>query len=728
MKLSKIFDKNSIIPFLGLFLIVLVLYWKSLFAFFQGDEWYYFTLTLPYVDLWYGPLIYTYKSLADASSVSSGAHYTPVSNLLYFLSVKFFTFTYWPYALSALLIHVLNTVLIFILVSKFLPKQKFIALTAALFFAISSVHQQAVTWAMTYLWTELSTTFFLLSLIFLLDALTFKKHTKYILYSSLFALLALLTKESTIILFPLIFLVIFLKNKIHLWKTYIKTYGTIFIIYSAYRILLPQFFNWMNSFTAEKAVEVFGFDPGLIIFRAITYPLKSLTQVFVPGEGIKKWAEYLTPLGYPQYSDDMEILGANFVRFTQSAGSDIITYMISVLLLSIIIFSIYKSKKETKALIIFGLSVIGLSAFPLILIATYAPWWGYVTFIDSRHLYITTVGGAILFAIGAKRMADWIAEKRNISFVPILLTLVLLWGYSQYVLIQNDLGKQLNTASQRKTILKEIFNKVPIDKDKKAILVESNQGYYGFSTMPPFQTNLGQILTIYYYQKKQLPEFFINSDFITAGGIRGEGYMEREGKGFGYFISKKTVFDKVAQGKIKLSDVFSFQWDGDKQVVSDNTGELHAEINNLLEVRQRIKDWGRFRDPATGVSFIFPPTLTLSEEIIDSNIMSRIVYLERPQFLAKIEVLKVPEGLGFYDVYSSYKDSDGSQLKGVNVLGFELDSLHKNTVLMANSGSKPKYFIPTHREVISFLVEEAREEDQRMIEQIIGSIEYLVNQ
>jgi len=387
-----------------------------------------------------------------------------------------------------------------------------------------------------------------------------------------------------------------------------------------------------------------------------------------------------------------------------------------------------ESKNETKILIVLGFAIIVFSALPLILIATYAPWWGYVTYIDSRHLYITSVGAAILFAIGIKSLSDWIAKKLNVSFLPMLLILLFAWGYPQYILVQKELDKQLATASQRKAILSKIFDTVPVDQEKKVIFVESNQGYYGFSAMPPFQTNLGQILTIYYYQKKQLPEFFINSDFITAGGIRGEGYMEREGKGFGYFISKKTVFDKVAQGKIKLSDVFSFQWDGDKQVVSDNTGELHAEINNLLEVRQRIKDWGRFRDPATGVSFIFPPTLTLSEEIIDSNIMSRIVYLERPQFLAKIEVLKVPEGLGFYDVYSSYKDSDGSQLKGVNVLGFELDSLHKNTVLMANSGSKPKYFIPTHREVISFLVEEAREEDQRMIEQIIGSIEYLVNQ
>lgn len=728
MKRFKFFVKNQLLSFLLFFSIILVFYWKSLFSFFQGDEWYYFTLTLPFTDFWYGSFLYVYESLVDAASVSSGAHFTPVSNFLYFLSVKLFAFTYWPYALSGILIHALNTFLVFTFVNKLLLRQRIIAGVAALFFAITSVHQQAVTWVMTYLWTELSTTFFLLSLIFLLNALRNKKYTKDILYSSVFALLAFLSKESTIILIPLIILTIFLLVRIYPWKAYLKTYGIAFILYSAYRIFLPNLSNWISSYIGEKSTQGASLDQSLVIFRIITYPLKVLAQVFIPAEWIRGWAEFLTPFAYPHYADDMKILGKNYVVFTQSAGSDIITYFIAAILLSIIILSIYKSKKETRNLLVLGLAIIIFSAWPLILIATYAPWWGYVTYIDSRHLYITSVGASFLFTVAVKNISSWIANRLKISFLLIVAIFLLSWGYSQYFLIQKQLDRDLLKAGQRKTILSKILNTVPADKKIKALLVESNEGYYGFSAIPPFQTNLGQILAVYYYQKKQLPEFFIHNDFLTKGGIRGEGYKEEQGKGFGYFVNKKTVFDKIVQRKFNLDELFSFSWDGEKNRIYNRTREVRDEISQLLEARERTKDWKHFRDSLTGVSFVFPPSLILSEGIINSSVISRIIYLEKPGFLARIEILKVPEGLGFYDVYSSYKDSDENILKKVDVKSFELDSLHKNTVLMANSGSKAKYFIPTHREVVSFLVEEAQEQDQRMIEKIIGSIEYKMNQ
>lgn len=679
--------------------IVFIFYWRSLFTFFQGDEWYYFTLILPYTHFWYGPFSFLYKSLADIALFSSGAHLTPVSNLLYFLSVKFFTFNYWPYALSGIILHILNSFILFIFVKNF-TKKKNVAVLSSIFFAASAIHQQAVTWVMTYLWTELSTGFFLLSLIFFLKALSDKKIQKNIFYSCVFALLALLTKESTVILLPLVVLLLILKGKISSWRIYLKTYTVVFVFYAVFRFFLPKFFVWVNNFIGEKAIQAAPLDLGLIVFRIITYPLKTLAEVFVPAEWIRSWAEFLTPFAYPQYSDDMKILGRNYAVFTQTAGSDSLIFFISAIILLLIIFSIYRIKnRDNKKTIIFSLAIIVLSAFPLLLIATYAPWWAYVTFIDSRHLYITSVGASIIFAFAITSVSEKLSSRIKLSSFSVILILLFIWGIFQYFLVQQELDKALITANQRKTVLNKILKTVPSNKDKKVIFVESNQGYYGFINMPPFQTNLGQILAVNYFQKENLPQFFINSDFITKGGIRGEGYAENRGKGFGYFLNRKTITEEIIKDKVSIDDVYAFNWDGKTNTISDQTKDFRNKVSLQKSTALETSKWNTFSDDVNKFSLKYPTSMQLVVNSSSDNLKD--IELISNDLNMRIILKKKPQEVGLSEYVKKYLlDSDG-KLVGSDFTYRDIYPINRFgdleefiTSIYPTTGKYPKYFYP----------------------------------
>lgn len=729
---------KNIPVFITLFLSVALYYWRSIFAFFQGDEWVYFSFFLPLTKRWDGIFLAFYKSIADVNSVSSGAHLTPIYNIIWFLNNQFFGLNYFPYILLSIIVHVINSYIIYILVSN-LVKKKNIALIASLFFALSYNHQQSVTWIMAYIPTSISVTFFLFCVLFVKQAISHegkKPVLKKVKFAFLFFLLSLLTKETTAILFIIVPLMVIIYKR-ELFKTYfLRLYIYIFTFYLLYRIGIPKLFSWIESLNGVAHTASTKLDFSLIILRLFTYPLKVLSQVFIPAGVVLSWVEDLTPLAYPQYAVDN---GANFVNFTQGPGSDMVFYLIGVLFLLSFIFYIkweFKFKNNDKAnALILGLLIVLLSSYPLILIALYAPWWGYTAYIDSRHLYIASVGASILFAISVTGISAWLSKiihviaKIKIEQNKVLVILVVIWSISQFILLQKDLDQQVLTGEQRKTVLSAILKTVPQNSSRKIILVESDTAYYTFYAIPPFQTNLGQALMVHYYQSGNLPESFINvgANLLTKGDLQAQGIVTYEGKSFGYFIDKNTVLERVEKGEFKLDELIAFHWNGGNNTIEDQTSKVRSEIEKVIEIKELNKDWKEYKDDNTGVAFIYPPSMTLSEEDPKNEVISKTVYLKKSQYSVKVEISKVPVGLGFYDVMKSYYDSDGNNLKGIIVKTFVLDPLHKSNALMADSGNLPKYFVPTHHEVVSFLVEESDEEGLKILEQIIGSVNYKKN-
>ena len=131
-----------------------------------------------------------------------------------------------PYHLTNVLIHLGNSVLVYLLLRRFLKSSDLIAALGALLFLCHPLQTQAVTYVIQRA-TSLATAFYLLSILFYLDSIQIKKNseeipithrhsgrwTSYIL-SLLFCVGAMLTKEFTISLpFVLVGLEFFLPGK-----------------------------------------------------------------------------------------------------------------------------------------------------------------------------------------------------------------------------------------------------------------------------------------------------------------------------------------------------------------------------------------------------------------------------------------------------------------------------------------------------------------------------------
>lgn len=593
--------------------IISIFYIRSLAGYFQGDEWYYFTQLLPYTKVWYGPFAVLFNSVVDAQKVSGGAHYTPISFLLYYLNILFFRFNFWPYALCALIVHIANTLLVFIFIRQLFPKKTIIALLGSIFIACSYIHFQAVVWVMTYIWTGLAVTFFLLSIIYLNIYLKGLKQ-KYLVISALSLLCALLTKESTVVLFVLIPLVVFLERGFFLKKVIVFSYGLVAFVYFVFRFVAPPMLAKMYPPTAS-VTEIHKLDLGLTLFRMATYPLKMIVEVFIPDKFILPITEFITPLAYPVYGAEKTERGTNYLAFVQGAGSDMVIYVLSVVVLFILGIALYcaisKKRKESRNAIILGFAIIVFTAIPLVSIATYSPGWGYVTFIDSRHIYLASVGGAILFGMGTYALAQFLSQlsKRAVfvSVYSFLLIIVGAWLVTNFILLQKEFTFLNTMAMQRKKIIDYLQLSLPEINKEQTILIKSDTGYYGFPPIPPFQNNFGQVITSIYYDKDMLPREFMQSDFLTKNSLNGEGYVAFHNKGFGYFLQEKPLIQAVLDKKIDPKHVYAFSWEGKNNEIINYTSVFQESLRAKLKYDSQYASWKKITIAKYKLSFRIPP-------------------------------------------------------------------------------------------------------------------------
>lgn len=599
-----------------LFVIFLILtfffYSNSLFGYFQSDEWYYFTQFLPLTKRPDGLLLTLYKSIFSAGEVSGGGHVTPIYNSLWFIANRLFGLRYIPYIITSLTIHTINSFLVYILALR-LNLNKVIAVLAGIIFTVTYVHFQAVTWIMAMFPTLFSVTFMLFSLIFLLSG---KKGKKDIYISILFYIFALMTKENTIILFPVIPLLAYLYKR-EKFLYILKIMSGISIAYFLLRLGLPYFL----SFGGSNTQSIFTIDKQLLLFRTFIYPLKVLVQVFIPAEIILILAGNMSILSYPFIEEIKNIDMTMYLTLVQGPVSDIIIYFLSGVILTFIIAALVLLRKSKQTIylktVFFSISIILLSALPLLGIAAYAKWWGYTTFIDSRHLYNGTIGASILLAILFNKIAYLLNKMlKEISPIFLLVFITIIWIIPQYILLQNQLINERKTALQRKSMLHYIQTVVPELNKNSIFLVTSDSHYYGFSNIIPFQTNLGQVLAVIYFQKKQLPQQFITEGLFAKAALSDNGFQKYANRGFGYFTSEKRIFDVIKTNDIAESDINAFHWDGDKQILSSKTEQFREKVKAFIKINSATKNLKSFKNSLLTFSY---PKDSMVSEIADGN-------------------------------------------------------------------------------------------------------------
>lgn len=543
----------------------IITFWKLPSTFFQQDEWAIFGYHLYWdkANLNWFERLFTYEQFT---------HITPLSNFFGYLQNRFFGLNFFYYAYFSIFIHLLNAFLVFYL-GKLLFKRRLIGFIAGLIFLIDSIPHKAITWTATTMATAGSVFFILISLIFLTKYTLYYPKKIYILFSIFFFLISLGFSESS--LFMLFFIPIFwlifygVKDFKKFSKILIPIIGA-----GTFYVLPRLILTIINSQNTVMPTDLSQPTLGAYIYRVFTLPLKAVSQSFIPPDYIIKFADKLMLLGYPDYFAP----GGNINPFvSQTIGSDLISYVIAILIFSICLF-LYKLSKKNKQelegkLIPASIIFISLSSLPFIFIPGIA---GYFSLFDGRHLYLTHIFKSILL-VDIFLMIYLIGKKKILYFC---LFILLLFSLVNILRIRKDIETEVERGILRQSILnkaQEIYPKLP---EKVIVYAESDTSYYGLpltETILPFQSGFGQTLLLWYYKKgENFPACFFKGEFLYQ--ITEEGYRECDGRGFGYFRRLDKLKKAFKENKLTKDNIIGFSYISSKKSLVNITKQVQEKI------------------------------------------------------------------------------------------------------------------------------------------------------
>ena len=280
------------------------------------------------------------------------------------------------YHLTNTILHIVNTILVFLVIRKLFVNIN-MAIITALFFGIHPLHVESVVW-ITERKDVLFSLFFLLSMYQYILYTKNKSKLKSTL-SIVFFLLSLMAKPQGVMLAPTLFIIDFLVNR----KLNSKT-----IIEKIPYFILALFFGVLTLYLMEGVVQEINLLDKIILsgFTFTVYLFKLILPIGLSA---------IYP--YPETIEVIHYLG--FFVF------------ISVLVMGY--FSIKKSKPLAFGLWFFILNII---LFLQLLPNTYV-------LMADRYSYIPSIGIFILFAILYSYL-----EKKHTKYIKIIQLVYLIWG------------------------------------------------------------------------------------------------------------------------------------------------------------------------------------------------------------------------------------------------------------------------------------------------------------
>lgn len=445
-----------------------------------------------------------------------------LTNLLLFISYKYFPLNVFPVAIFAIFFHTANVLIVFFLARK-LFKNNFSALLGSLFFAINSVSQSAVSWPAASTNILPSTTLILIAIFFFFRYLDDFKQ-KWLGLSFLLIYVSLFFKETGIYLFLLIpvFAFFYSKQKI---SSFIKTYWYFFLtvlLIVTYRIL------GFKSVSGPEALFLTGnskyfFDS--IAVRAILYPLTSFSLSIIPPDVFLNFARYITNVYYPF------ILEGQFILVAQTIVLDLLAIILStaIVFVSLPLFNVSESKIRKN--MIFWFVFLLASFLPYIIISK------SYSYLESRYYYLAAVAWGMIFAW----VADLATKKIKSSYIKYaFLGIFLSFIYIHTFIVKADIQKLVVESQTRIGILNQIREIKPKLEGKKNIFyVTGDVDYLLPGNKVPFQQGFGYTLLAFYFPGSGYSPAFLNN--IELFEIGKEGYYETDGYGFGYFTDVKKL-------------------------------------------------------------------------------------------------------------------------------------------------------------------------------------------
>ncbi|MDD3875684.1 MAG: tetratricopeptide repeat protein [Bacteroidales bacterium] len=391
-------------------------------------------------------------SAAGIKNIFSNAYfgnYHPFTTLSYAIEYKYFGLNPKIFHFTNLLLHLLNTLMVFVLF-KLISKRVEIPLITALLFALHPMHVESVAW-ISERKDVLYTFFFLGSLIFYLKHLQSKSgHVKYLVYAFLLFIASLMSKSAAVTLSPVLLLMAFYINKKISVKDIISTlpFFALSILFGliAIKTQVGAIGDLGNLYSVINRIFLPAYALFFYIFRFI------IPYSFSP----------LHP--YPSLED-------NFLP---------VIYYIAPFVLIAIVILVIKARKEYKQVLIFGL------LFFLINISLVIQVIGIgQAVVAERYTYVPYIG---LSFIASFFFAEFYKRYKNFMLVFGLIFLAYLtfttWQQNK---VWKDSGTLWTHALEMNPVLEAGLNNLGLhlskqDRDEEAYdlftrLIEINPDY-----------------------------------------------------------------------------------------------------------------------------------------------------------------------------------------------------------------------------------------------------------
>ncbi len=671
------------------FFIISFFYRNSFHSYFEGDEWYYFSIFLPLTRHPLGLLETVIKSFTDSNSISGGGHVTPFYNAIWFLQNMFFGLNFKYYMVFSLLLHTSNTFFLYLLVKK-ITKNNVLSLLTGFIFAIACVHYEAITWVMAVVPTQVSLLFTLLGLTFFIMWSRGGVKINPTLFTSLGLFLAgIFTKETVIGVVLLAPILLLPRGK----KTFLR--GLIFSSF-AMTLYLPIRFG-IPHLVDKSTVQSLHIPVHTLIFYQILLVERMITEVFVSSNILLVVSRYVAENIFLKMPSSLVPL-ESLELFSQSIGADILLLALSPLFFvaSFVVLQMTLQKKKYYEILLFSIVLIVTSAFPLLFVLNYAPWWIEGAFIDSRHLYLPSVGASILLSFGMFHAYSFLAKSpARVITITFFSIVCILWVCVQYTVIQTQAEKFRNLAVMRQILIKTMETSIPQLPEKAVILVESDTPYFGFGEIPPFQTNLGQVLALIYFEKNQLPsELFTKAKYMEKG-ILGEGVVSHKNRTFGYYLHKSALLMDLRLGKFSTKDIYGYLWVGRSNELLDKTNEIRELAKNYTSEVLSTEKWKKM-EVAQGVYFSYPPE-SQPQEIEDKESEALRKYEIAIEGISPItiQLMSKSNKLPFHEFLQQEKKSEqippNAEYYIKNIFTSDGATI---TAVYVKSGDYARYFVP----------------------------------
>lgn len=518
---------NKYTPYFLLPTLVIVTFSPLFVSFFQQDEW----------------LAFGYHYLVEQQGFSSFlknafiprlGHFSPLNYVVEFLLFLQLRLHFVGWAAVSVVLHIFNTLLVYVLSYQVLKKRTS-AIAAAAVFGVSLAGVQATAWPVANIGTHGATLFALLSFIFWI-----KKGT-YTLFVSIIALfLSLGFKETAVAFFIIYPLWVFLHPKARK-KTRYLIIGSLLLVFMLTRLaafLVPS--SMLKGTIYDQPADAVGAQStGKLIYNVFTFPVKGTVQSIVPPQLLITLSQRIASVVPTAISGE---------PLTTARDIFVIKYVVEALnliLFGVLVILAAKSGKVSRMFLLFTM----LNA----VIYAFSPGReGRITLIDSRNLYFLTATSVVSLTYILKRTTGK-------AFASIAVLIVIGNAYFTYSVVR-DFARD---SYVRKELLTQIIRENPNLPQKVLFYMHSDTSYYGLSesdTILPFQSGLGQTLLVWYYESERFPEDFMQGKFLW--GIKDQGYREYNGRGFGYVREYDTLLSIMKEHNLEATSVISYDYYG----------------------------------------------------------------------------------------------------------------------------------------------------------------------